>query len=100
MESVNRVILVGNLGRVARGLLDRGGQRAFDGYADALRHFLDDLAKSFAVAARRLAEALRQLRELATPLSVPKTLSYPGIPLFDRSAAFFHAAKVDGRNLP
>lgn len=105
MASVNKVILIGNLGHVSRGSLDAAGQQAFDRYDDALRGYraaLEDLlcARQFAEAARRLAEATRQLRKMAGAFAILKKIAAPCRPLFNRTAAFFHAAKVDARNLP
>lgn len=104
MASVNKVILIGSIGR------DSGESRyviqreIYDGYLDALRRYRDalfeDMANAFAAAARRLNEALRQLRILAGPLVVPKEIAIRRTAMFNRTAAFFHAAKVDARNLP
>ena len=104
MASVNKVILIGNLGRVSRDALNADGQRAFDSYTTALHGYcfaLEDVCgRTFAEAARRLAEAFRQLHQLAGPLEIPKKTAARCMPLFNRTAAFFHAAKVDARNLP
>lgn len=103
MASVNKVILIGNLGRVSRRSLDTVGQQAFDSYLEALEHFrfaLEDMLVSrFVEAASRLAEAFSQLRKLAGPFSIRKKIVAPWMPHFNRTAAFFHAAKVDARNL-
>jgi len=103
MASVNKVILIGSLGRVSRGGLDTAGQQAFDRYVDAACGYgsvLRDGITGLAEAARRLAEAYRQLHKLASPFVIPKKIAAPWTPLFGRTAAFFHAAKVDARNLP
>lgn len=104
MASINKVILIGNLGLVSRDSLDDGGRLAFDAYIDALRHFsaaFEDLAASkFADTARRVSEALRHLRKLAGPFAIPKRIAAPWTATFNRTAAFFHAAKVDARNVP
>ena len=104
MASVNKVILIGNLGRVSRDALDADGQRAFDSYTAALRGYcfaLEDLwGRTFAEAARSLAEAFRQLHQLAGRIKIPKEIAARCLPVFNRTAAFFHAAKVDARNLP
>lgn len=101
---MNKVILIGNLGRISRDSLDADGQGAFDGYVAALHGYcsaLEALAgRTFAAAARRLAEAMRQLHEMAGRLKIPTKIAAPCMPLFNRTAAFFHAAKVDARNLP
>jgi hypothetical protein len=103
MASVSKVILVGSLGRVSRDSLDAVGQRAFDRYVDALGGYGDAfeaLAEKFADAVRRLASASRQLHELAKPFMIPKKITACSAPMFNRTAAFFHAAKVNARNLP
>lgn len=101
MASVNRVILIGNLGRVSRSALDTAGQQTFDGYLAALRGYFEAMSlRSVEKAARRLAEAFRLLRRVAEPIEIPKKISAPWMPLFGRNAAFFHAGKVDARNHP
>ncbi len=104
MTSVNKVILIGNLGRVSRDALDTDGQGAFDSYVAALHGYcfaLEDVGgRTFAEAARRLAEAFRLLHQLAGPVKIPEKIAARCMPLFNRTAAFFHAAKADARNLP
>ena len=104
MASVSKVILIGSLGRVSRVSLDADGQGAFDSYVAALHGYwsaLEDLwGRKFAEAARRLAEAFRQLHQLAGRIEIRKKITARCMPLFNRTAAFFHAAKVDARNHP
>lgn len=104
MASINKVILIGNLGRVSRGSLDAPAREAFDRYGDALSVYdaaLRNLhARTFGEAARRLAEANHQLRRLVGSFLVAKEVAAPGVPILNHSAAFFHSAKVDARNLP
>lgn len=104
MASVNSVIIIGNLGRVSRSSLDESGQTAFDSCLAALAGFcsvFDDLnANAFAKAAQRLQEASRLLRKLAGSLPMVKARAAFVTTAAQRNAAFFHAAKVDARNLP
>lgn len=104
MASINKIILVGNLGRVSRNSLDNAMREAFDRYVDALSGYgfaLGDLrASTIAAAARRLANANHQLRRLIGSFLVPRKIAALGVVLPGRTAAFFHAAKVDARNLP
>lgn len=104
MASVNKVILIGNLGYVSRDALDADGRRAFDSYVAALHGYcfaLEDVwGRTLAEAARRLAEAFRLLHQLAGRIKIPEKIAARCIPLFNRTAAFFHTAKVDARNLP
>lgn len=102
--SINKVIIVGNLGRVCRGSLDGEAQAAFDSYLEALGRFSSALSlmacDAFSEAARQLSHAMSELRRLAAPFAVPKKIAAPSSLNFKRTAAFFHAAKVDSRNLP
>lgn len=104
MASINKVILIGNLGRVSRSSLDAPAQDAFDRYGDALSVYAAALrnlrARAYGEAARSLAEANQQLRSLVGSFLVAKEVAAPGVPMLNRAAAFFHSAKVDARNLP
>lgn len=104
MTSINKVILIGNLGRVARDALDADGRQAFDCYAQALyglgAAFRGDAASPISVAARRLAEALRQLLKVVGPCLEPVMSGGAYVAPMPRTSAFFHPGKVDARNLP
>jgi len=100
MASVNKVILIGNLGRVSRELLDGAGKQAFDNYLDAVQALFGHLTGKVSEMARKLAEASGKLYELAKPFVISQKTAVRRMPRFSRTAAFFHAAKVDARNLP
>lgn len=104
MASINKVILIANVGPLSGGLHRSVVQEALARYSQALdgygRAFDDLQAIKFREAARRLAEALRRLRELTGAFATPKKIAADRPPVFNRTAAFFHAAKVDARNLP
>lgn len=104
MASINKVILIGNLGRVSRSSLDAPAQEAFDRYGDALSVYAAALrnlhARTYGEAARRFAEANHQLRRLVGTFLATKEIAAPGVPILNRTAAFFHSAKVDARNHP
>lgn len=117
MASINRVILIGNLGRASPinpGLLSKEAREAYEAYRDSLGHYgslmlarfqaargpkdVDQAPVTFQDVCRRLGAAIRALREALAPL---KTLAKKvWFPTLTRTSAFFHVGKVDGRNLP
>lgn len=104
MASVNKVILIGNLGRDPQLRYTPAQRDVYERYLDALGGYHSAFSQlgqtQFAEAARKLAQAFRELRERASPFMVPKKMPALGIRLCNRIAAFFHAGKVDARNLP
>ena len=134
MATINRIILIGNLGRdrasdffaehldtsewrkVGRAL--RAYRAALEGYAAGFLPTRDDWFEmvskrdleaygepkvtDFQRAARQLGQALRQLvgaLALFLSHSIVSRLIRVSTPYRSRGAAFFHALKVDGRNL-
>ena len=128
MASVNRVILIGTLGRdnvYGRDLTEEN-RHAFNTYKNALQRFagyflrrrleqhglgLDavlaelsngcaEVAQSYRDVCRQLAAALRALRKAGVALVAARNDRIPRSWEYAGSAAFFHSRKVDGRNLP
>lgn len=95
MTSANKVILIGSLGR------DPGG--VYDAYLSIVENRLSRTSQSVeasADAARKAAEARRPVREPDGSFTIPKKMAAPWMNTVNRTAAFFHAAKVDARNRP
>jgi hypothetical protein len=109
MASINKVILIGNLGRsVSREALSGEALRIYDAYYAALADLgsrfgsaLPSDAISFQEASRRLNVALQAFKAALLPLQrIASRLWFARFGPVARAAGFFHAGKVDGRNLP
>ena len=104
MASINKVILIGNLGRDPEVRYAPAVRAVYERYITALGGYhaaFSQLGQTqFPEAARKLAQAFRELRELASPLIVPKKIPALCVGLRNGVAAFFHTGKVDARNLP
>ena len=96
MASINKVILIGNLGR--RPLYDDAVMKTLEAFSRAICGGEDERAASFHETCRRLNEALEAFRKTAKGTRGGSGVLH--MHRVVRASAFFNASKVDGRNLP
>lgn len=104
------VIAVGSLGNFAYEQVDAVGKKLLDAYADLVRTIYtaglraydgEGFDSRYREACRRMAETLKQLRKLVKRVVRPIDGIVHRAGVIERhGGAFFHALKVDGRNLP
>lgn len=104
------VVSVGSLGHFAYEELDAVGKKLLDAYADLVRTIYTAVVRAYdsegfdsryREACRRMAETLKQLRKLVRRVVRPIDGIVQKVGVKERhGGAFFHALKVDGRNLP
>lgn len=119
MASANRVIVIGNLGRVAA--LDDEGRRVVEDLYSALHRYAqvvlgrqldtrpvksavdaqnEGVGLTFQDVCRMLHEAQKAVRDAGIRWLMSPSSVIPKGRAFARGRAFFHAQKVDDRNLP
>lgn len=117
MTNVNKVILIGNLGRrvIQSDLKDAGLKDAYGDLRAAADEFLHILCRKVDPVFREELGTSPSLKEIAKALCIAlarwraafamfqskvKATSLPRLTSATRTSSFFNAAKVDGRNLP
>jgi translation initiation factor IF-2 len=107
----NAVILVGGLGHFAYEQADAAAKKLLDAYRELVRTIYvaglraiddDGFDRRYREACRRMSETLKQLRKFVKRVQRPAegALRKTAGGAARHGGAFFHALKVDGRNLP
>jgi hypothetical protein len=107
-KSSKPVILVPGVGRMAYEEADEKGRRLLDVYRELIEEIWEDPFRAFDqlgarwhATVRRLGQTLKELREHGVRVLEPMVAGESRAQgLARRHGAFFHALKVDGRNLP